>query len=693
LTRLSYSFYLGFVLLFAVATGRVAAEAEEEEEEAQVGTNVTINGLNSITDAEARSHIRSQLRHIDKNGVSTARADDAAYFLQLELRKRGYEKAEVDWRLPAADRIVLDVEEGEIFDLAEIISEGNEALSDEAIYELMTTETRDHFGLNLKDRLPYVVDDIETGRDQVAEYYTLLGRSDAEVTLLDPVFTSASADKRATVRLRIVEGKVYRNGAIDLGMPPDPSLAEKFAQLKAEYADQIFVPSVSLQIQTRLKRIATAAGYFEAQVEVTAGEPSDQGEVVRVNFSTEANYGRQFRLNAVKLSGNEKVKDRYFQRMFADQIGETFDPAATNEVISEMLSSGAFRRVTGRAVVADREQGLLDFVGEVEEADRRELGLFGGYGTYEGPIVGFSFRHLNMLGLVHRFDATIEASLRGYTGDVIYTDPHFLWSDWRATASIFSRNRYNEGYSKLEGGLRFELSRRFYDIHSLTFFAQGGYTTITDADIVRPFLGREDYLDDFVGISYELAKLDDRASPTKGYFFQISSSIASTALGGAFDYSRSFLKLNYYLPFGPTKLRFGARSGAAIPFGGGDDEVLPIDLRFFNGGSRSVRSFTERDLGPKDPGGYPVGGEFFTTFNVEYEIPLVGPLSLAMFTDAGNLIYEYSNPSLDNMHYAAGAGLRLNSPLGPLRVDYGHNMNQGEGEPSGTIHVGFGIAF
>ena len=689
MTRLTYSFYLGFALLFAVATGWVAAE----EEEAPAGTNVTINGLNSITDADARSQIRSQLVHIDKNGVSTARADDAAFFLQLELRKRGYEKAEVTWRLPAADRIVLDVEEGEIFDLAEITSEGNETLSDEAIYELMTIETRDHFDLKLEDRLPYVIEDIVTGRDQVAEYYTLLGRSNAEVTLLDPVFASASADKRATVRLRIVEGKVFRNGAINLGMPPDPSLVEKFAQIEAEYADQIFVPSVSRQIQTRLKRIATDAGYFEAQVEVTAEEPFDQGEVVRVNFSTEANYGRQFRIDAIKFSGNEKVKDRYFQRMFADQIGETLDPAEMNEVVSDMLSSGAFRRVTGSVVVVDREQGLLDFVGEVEEADRRELGLFGGYGTYEGPIIGFSFRHLNMLGLVHRFDAKIEASLRGYTGDVIYTDPHFLWTDWRATAGIFSRNRYNEGYSKLEGGLRFGLSRNFYDVHNLTFFAQGGYTDITDADIVQPFLGKEHYVDSFVGISYELAKLDDRASPTKGYFFQVSNSIASTALGGEFDYVRSFLKLNYYLPLGPTKLRLGARTGAAIPLDGGDSEVLPIDLRFFSGGSRSVRSFTERDLGPKDPGGYPIGGEFFTTFNIEYEIPLVGPLSLAVFTDAGNLIYEFSNASLDDMHYAAGAGLRLNSPLGPLRVDYGHNMNQEEGEPSGSIHVGFGIAF
>ena len=70
------------------------------------------------------------IHYIDENGVSTARADDAAFFLQLGLRKRGYEKANVTWRLPTANRIVLDVEEGEIFGLGEIISEGNEALSD-----------------------------------------------------------------------------------------------------------------------------------------------------------------------------------------------------------------------------------------------------------------------------------------------------------------------------------------------------------------------------------------------------------------------------------------------------------------------------------------------------------------------------------------------------------------------------------
>ena len=155
-------------------------------------------------------------------------------------------------------------------------------------------------------------------------------------------------------------------------------------------------------------------------------------------------------------------------------------------------------------------------------------------------------------------------------------------------------------------------------------------------------------------------------------------------------FSQGIIRASYFLPIGKTKLRLGARAGIINP---AEDEDLPIDLRFFTGGPRSVRSFRERDLGPSDKNGFPTGGEFMSVFNVEYDIPIAGPLSLVPFADAGNLLPNAEDASLDDMHYAAGLGLVFNSPIGPLRVEYGHNLNQSEGEPSGTWHVGFGFAF
>ncbi len=174
--------------------------------------------------------------------------------------------------------------------------------------------------------------------------------------------------------------------------------------------------------------------------------------------------------------------------------------------------------------------------------------------------------------------------------------------------------------------------------------------------------------------------------------------------------------MSYYLPFAPKKqvvvvageaepgsfarwfrqssLAFGARVGIIHSLGENADDPyeLPIDERFFNGGSTTVRSFAERDLGPHD-NGEPIGGEFFTIFNVEYTFPIFGEIQGAIFFDAGNLLPSAEDPGLDDMRYAIGAGLRWKLPIGPVRLDYGVNPDPHEFEARGAFHFSFGFAF
>jgi outer membrane translocation and assembly module TamA len=142
-------------------------------------------------------------------------------------------------------------------------------------------------------------------------------------------------------------------------------------------------------------------------------------------------------------------------------------------------------------------------------------------------------------------------------------------------------------------------------------------------------------------------------------------------------------------------LEFGARTGMIRPLNGstGDVEAIPIDERFFNGGSNTVRSFGERELGPHDRHGFPIGGEFYTIFNVEYTFPIFGELQGAVFVDAGNLLPDADNPSFSDMRYAVGAGLRYKLPIGPIRLDYGVNPDPRKDENIGALHFSFGFAF
>jgi outer membrane protein assembly factor BamA len=120
-----------------------------------------------------------------------------------------------------------------------------------------------------------------------------------------------------------------------------------------------------------------------------------------------------------------------------------------------------------------------------------------------------------------------------------------------------------------------------------------------------------------------------------------------------------------------------------------------LDERYFNGGSTSVRSFTERTLGPKDSENYPIGGELFTVLNAEIIFPLYGALQGAAFVDAGNVLKASAVNALEDMRYAVGLGLRYKLPIGPLRLDYGRNPNPNprDRERNGAFHFTFGFAF
>ena len=146
------------------------------------------------------------------------------------------------------------------------------------------------------------------------------------------------------------------------------------------------------------------------------------------------------------------------------------------------------------------------------------------------------------------------------------------------------------------------------------------------------------------------------------------------------EFERAGTPLQHW--FRQSSIAFGARSGIihSLTSSGSDEATaIPIDERFFIGGATTVRSFGERDLGPHDNHGHPVGGEFYTVFNVEYTFPIFGELQGAVFTDAGNLLPSSEDIGLNDMRYAIGAGLRYKLPVGPIRLDYGVNPDPRDG--------------
>jgi outer membrane protein insertion porin family len=127
-----------------------------------------------------------------------------------------------------------------------------------------------------------------------------------------------------------------------------------------------------------------------------------------------------------------------------------------------------------------------------------------------------------------------------------------------------------------------------------------------------------------------------------------------------------------------------------------DSEFVPIYDRFFIGGSRSIRGFDNRDVGPRDSRNEPIGGRTFGFANLELTVPIIDRVRGAVFVDAGfaDRRFAHYGDMLDTFNAAVGFGLRLNLPIGPLRFDFGIPIRTDEyNDSSGKFHFDVGYQF
>ena len=102
---------------------------------------------------------------------------------------------------------------------------------------------------------------------------------------------------------------------------------------------------------------------------------------------------------------------------------------------------------------------------------------------------------------------------------------------------------------------------------------------------------------------------------------------------------------------------------------------MPFFKRYFLGGSTNLRGWGRYEVSPLTGVGLPIGGISFVNFSTELRVPLVGKLGAVAFIDGGNV---WTNPwdfNLNDLRYDVGTGLRYNTPVGPVRLDVGWQMN------------------
>ena len=471
------------------------------------------------------------------------------------------------------------------------------------------------------------------------------------------------------------------------------------ASAPAPFAGVSYSPGRANAMQRNLQSFYKGRGYFLAEVALTADHTTSTNGSVPVTFT--AKPGSLFHFGGVDVKhegANPRLKPAFLPTRFGSLKGEVYDPEKLDETYREMLRTGLFSTLRVSTVARPGDEVMLAVT--AEEAKAKEVGFTLGYGSYDGATAGLRLGDRDLFGRGRPLTFSFDYSQRGMRGELLYVDPWLFETRFALRSRLYSAARDEFGYSKNEVGGRVDLTRKLMPHLELGVFVEDATVKITNIPsqlLAAPELvGPTDYNLTSLGVTQLTDYRDNPINPTRGLV--LSSSFDYAMLDGQPGFTRSTFRFSYYLPLGKTLLAFGARAGyiAAIA------DAVPIDARFFNGGGTTVRSFAERELGPKDKGGNPLGGDIYTVLNLELTFPVYQALQGAVFVDAGSLKNSDAKATAaetgakdlsGDLRYAIGLGLRYKLPIGPLRLDYGVNPNPKPDEAFGAFQFSFGFAF
>ncbi len=678
------------------------AVEKEQEKRAQGTSVIEFRGQNAFKEKDLRSELKEQITTIDQYGLTPARGDDAAFFLELFYRKHGYAKVSVRYTIASGDRLVLEINEGPLVTLGLVNFVGNQHQPSQVLFDFAMGPTRERYS-KLQSKLPFVAADVEEGADLVHRLYVTNGYLDATVD--KPIYHYADDGMQVDATIPITEGRQYSFGTIGFSGQTIYGSETLHGQL-LDLVEQPYTDGRVSDIPRRLQSFYRARGYYEVKVDATGNpEAATNG---RVPVFVSVTPGPLYHFDGVTVKGLDRLRPSYVERRFSKFSGKTYSPELVDEKFRELMKSGLFTVLQIKPTPIGGNALRLDI--SAEEAKSKELGLALGYGSYTGAIVGASYRDRDMFGYGRPISTLVEWSERGYKAEILWEDPYLFESDFGFKAKLSALTFDFDSYTKFETGLRLDFTRKITKEYEVGLVFSARHVDITSAAINRALLGDTSYFVSSIGLTQTLDLRDSKVNPSRGLVFDNTFDVATSALGSNVDFIRSTARLTYFIPIGQapapghpdhrTLLALGARAGVihSLESNGTSPAEIPIDERFFNGGSTTVRSFAERDLGPHD-NGHSIGGEFFSVFNVEYTFPIYGELLGAVFFDAGNLLPNSTDPfdhvtaGFDDMRYAVGVGLRYKLPIGPIRIDYGYNPDRRTDEAVGAFQFSFGFAF
>ena len=593
----------------------------------------------------------------------------------------------------------------ERLEIADLQIEGVRAVDESQLQAALQTRARSWWPWGEKryfDR-----DVFEADLTRIAEFYRERGYPNARVVQSD---VQRHGDE-VSVRIVVEEGNPVRVASLEFAgfeavAPSRIQAIRERAPLKP--GDALATEALRQTAQMAADALGEA-GYAYARIEIrqTRLEP----ERVAVEFRAEP--GELGYFGPIAIVGNRSVEDEIIRRQLAYLPGQPFRVSALRESERRLSQLGMFQSVAIEVVVPEPRTPEVSTRITVIEGDLNQFTYSFGYDSEKQVYGDAQWRHLNFLGGGRSTTTRGRWSSIDRGGEALFHQPHLFTPRLSLQLGGGTWQVDEPVYTLLSAGGTASLiytSGRSNRV-STTYLQQFEQNRVRDEALaddpsrallaglgLSPFDGQQDGVLAAIRLDADRDTTIEAQSPRAGYRTSVRVEKAGGWLPGVFAYRNLFTSGSYYHAAGPVTLAGRVQFGT---IGADLESNIPFSRRYFLGGAETLRGWGRFEVSPLSPAGVPIGGRTLLVVNGEIRIPVLRAVSSVLFVDAGNVWADTWELHLDNLRLNIGAGARVTTPFGLVRVDAGYQLTpvqdlRVDGEPEGRrwrIHVSLGQVF
>ena len=648
---------------------------------------VRFTGINRLDEKEVAEAANISTGKI----LNPAELKKAADGIRALYKSKGYYNTTVSTKLSYPEEgsaeVTFVIDEGKKIYIRDISFTGNSSFSDDELRDVIETSTKGFFSW-ITDSGVLDTAILKQDAARLAAFYHNHGFLEAKIG--EP--RVVQEENRLQLTFPIDEGPRYRVGSITLSgdLITDRDTIYDLLKIRNE---EYLSRKVLREDILRIIDLYAEKGYAFAEAKPKIKKSADGRRVdvdIAISKGPLAHFGR------VEIRGNTRTRDNVIRRELTVEEGGVFDSRAIRTSTRNLQRLDFFEEVN-ITPKPTADENTMDVLVEVKEKPTGQFSIGGGYSSAEKLLFMAEIKENNLFGRGDKLSLQANLSSISTRFNINYTDPRFQDSQLSVGFDLFNWRREYDDYTKDSKGGALRFGHPFIEKWRIYWGYSYTDTTLEDVSENASYIIRESQKIK-VTSALKMALIrdtrDSRVAPTTGSRQSISVKYAGGFLGGDSEFTKVEGTTSWFFKL-PWDTVFHIKASAGRAFENEDDK-LPVYERFYLGGLNSIRGFKWGHISPRDPvTNERIGGNKMWYANVEYIFPLIKDAGLrgVIFADIGNSYFDDDDWDFSNTKKSAGIGFRWLSPMGPLRLEWGYNLDRQDDEESSVWDFSIGGVF